>query len=119
MGVGNIVNIKIFLNFMIYRLATRRPDIILEFEESNSYRLIEVKRTNRKEYISDSVYKVIGYLNDFKKCYQNKNPLDGVLVVWGGIKLEKWKYATLNQVLILTNYNLDEGLKYIINLNLK
>jgi hypothetical protein len=98
-------------------VSLRRPDIILEFEEDHSYRLVEVKRSSRKEYISDSVYKVIGYINDFKKCYPDKNPLDGVLVVWGGIKIEKWNRAIQNQILILSNSDLDKGLKHVLNLN--
>ena len=48
-------------------VSLRRPDIILCFEREEKFLIIEVKRTTNREYIVDSLYKVLGYLADFGK----------------------------------------------------
>jgi len=63
-------------------VSSRRPDIILQFPEQNKFVIIEVKRTINKDYIVDSVYKVLGYLADFKKHFGEEQKPKGVLVVW-------------------------------------
>lgn len=104
--------------FKVYDLnvSSRRPDIILEFEKDNSYCLIEVKRTDKRDYIVDSVYKVIGYLNDFKTCFPYEKALDSALVVWKGIKIKDWPGAVKNPILILNYSDLDKGLCKILSI---
>jgi len=63
-------------------VSLRRPDLILHFEKEGKFLIIEVKRTTNKEYIVDSVYKVLGYLADFRKHFGEKQKPKGVLVVW-------------------------------------
>lgn len=108
---------KDIFRFYDLNVSSRRPDIILEFLEENSYQLIEVKRTSNRNYIVDSVYKVIGYLNDFKKCFPDKKANDGVLVVWKGIKIDDWFGAAKKQIIILSEPNLNKGLNKILSIN--
>jgi len=63
-------------------VSLRRPDIILRFENNGRFLMIEVKRTTNPGYIVDSVYKVLGYLADFRKHFGEKQKPKGVLVVW-------------------------------------
>ncbi len=63
-------------------VSSRRPDIILQFEKEPKFMIIEVKRTTNRDYIVDSVYKVLGYLADFEKFFTLKQKPKGVLVVW-------------------------------------
>lgn len=107
---------EIFKLYKGVQVNSRRPDIILEFIKNNnySYSLIEVKRTQNRDYIVDSVYKVIGYLSDFKKCFPNKKPIDGVLVVWNGIQIKDWVGALEKSVLILSEPDLNKGLNKIL-----
>ena len=49
--------------------VTRRPDIIFELKDeynNRMYYFVEVKNTQDKKYIVDSVYKCLAYLYDFK-----------------------------------------------------
>lgn len=87
---------EIFKNYDI-NVSLRRPDILIEF--NGSYRIVEVKRTSNQNYIRDSVYKVLGYLNDFKQVKFSKN-IPGIIVVWNGINI-KSKNAFNNEILIL------------------
>lgn len=66
-------------------VASRRPDIIIEFENGNGkrYWLVEVKRTINREYIVDGAYKVLGYLADFEDYFDDKDQRPkAALVVW-------------------------------------
>ena len=48
--------------------AERRPDIIVTFERPGHAKrtlLVEMKKTRDGVYLSDSIYKVFGYLHDF------------------------------------------------------
>lgn len=52
--------------------AERRPDIIITLERPGEIQrtlLIEMKKTLDGVYLSDSVYKVFGYLHDFAACW--------------------------------------------------
>ncbi|MEW6493053.1 MAG: hypothetical protein AB1589_11185 [Cyanobacteriota bacterium] len=72
-----------------YRLdvSVRRPDILLEFDaERGDFKLLEIKRTQDKGYILDSVYKVFGYLKDFENCFTSEKVPQAMLVVWEGIE---------------------------------
>ena len=95
-------------------MSSIRPDIILEFVEANLYRIVEVKRTDKRDYIVDSVYKVIGYLSDFKECFPNKKALDGILIVWEGIQINDPLGALTMPVLILSEEDLDQTLNMIL-----
>lgn len=108
---------KEIFKFYNLNVSSRRPDIILEFLETNSYCLIEVKRTSKKDYIVDSVYKVIGYLSDFQKCFPKKNAMEGILVVWKGIQIDDWSGALSKSVLILSEPELNKGLNKILAIN--
>jgi len=67
-------------------VSSRRPDITLYFEREHKFVIIEVKLTKDRDYIVDSVYKVLGYLADFKRHFPKKQKPEGVLVVWGGFQ---------------------------------
>jgi hypothetical protein len=68
-------------------VSLRRPDILLEFNaETCDFKLLEVKRTQNKRYIVDSVYKVLGYLKDFEKCFTSGKMPHAILVVWEGVE---------------------------------
>jgi hypothetical protein len=68
-------------------VSLRRPDILFEFEgNGRSFKLLEIKRTQDKKYIADSVYKVLGYLKDFGKCFEGSPLPHGILVVWEGVE---------------------------------
>ena len=64
----------------------RRPDMLLEFNaDKQDFKLVEVKRTRNKHYIVESVYKVLGYLKDFEKCFEPEQMPHALLVVWDDI----------------------------------
>ncbi|GAB4310821.1 MAG: hypothetical protein Kow0019_08950 [Methanobacteriaceae archaeon] len=110
-------NKEIFEFYDLY-VGLRRPDIILEIEttEKNLYIIIEVKRTQERGYIVDSVYKVLGYLSDFEDCLNlDENP-QGLLVVWDGINILNWNKAFQNPVVILKHDNFTKGLDKLINI---
>lgn len=92
-------------NYQINK-KVKSPDIIIEFEKDNDlfYRLIEVKNSDDSKYIRDSLYKVIGYYNDFKG-ENNSNFTDNypvVLVMWSGIMLND-DYDPFNDEIIILN----------------
>lgn len=92
----------------------KSPDIIIEFECNGTifYRLIEIKNSSDADYIRESVYKVLGYYNDFKGK-ENTNFVENypvVLVMWGGITLNK-NYDPFNDEIIILNRL--EFLKYL------
>ena len=105
--------------FELYDLnaGLRRPDLILEIEtrEKKSYYIIEVKRTQKRDYIVDSAYKVLGYLSDFENCFDSEKHPQGILVVWDKINILDWEKAFEKPVVILTHDNFDKGLKTIIS----
>ena len=92
-------------NYQINK-KVKSPDIIIEFEKDNDlfYRLIEVKNSDDSKYIRDSLYKLIGYYNDFKG-ENNSNFTDNypvVLVMWSGIMLND-DYDPFNDEIIILN----------------
>lgn len=71
----------------IANIRNRLPDILLtfEYEDITRHIFIEIKNTSNKNYILESIYKMYGYLNDFKLGL----PLDevqGILIVRDGIE---------------------------------
>ena len=100
---------EIFKNYDI-NVSLRRPDILIDF--NGSYRIVEVKKTSDQNYIRDSVYKVLGYLNDFKQVEFSKN-IPGVIVVWDGINI-KSKNAFNNEILILNKNEFISNLDMIL-----
>ena len=66
----------------------RRPDIILEFINGNKkhFLIIEVKRSQRRAYLADGSYKLLGYLKDFEGVVTDKTKLSGFLVGWDRIE---------------------------------
>jgi hypothetical protein len=64
----------------------RRPDMLLEFDnDKRDFKLLEVKRTRDRHYTVESVYKVLGYLKDFEKCFESGRLPHAVLVIWDDI----------------------------------
>lgn len=90
-------------------VSSRRPDIILHFERKDIFMIIEVKRTMNRDYIVDSVYKVLGYLADFNKHFGKEQKPKGVLVVWDIQRLRK----TEQEVSILAHNKVREYIKEI------
>lgn len=64
--------------------SERRPDLMLVITQAGQRReiLVEVKRTSDGPYLSDSIYKVFGYLHDFR--YGGLRP-KAVLVIPTGV----------------------------------
>lgn len=63
----------------------RRPDIILEWVRENgqkSYCIVEVKRSNNREYLIDGLYKLLGYIKDFEEVFVHTPHSKGILVGW-------------------------------------
>lgn len=100
---------EIFENYDI-NVNLRRPDILLEF--NGKYRIVEVKRTSNPNYIRNSVYKVLGYLNDFNKVEFTKN-FPGIIVVWDGINTTHTD-AFSNEILILNKNEFIDNLNMIL-----
>lgn len=67
--------------------ALRRPDITVKVTTAlGSHRyLIEVKRTRDPGYITDSVYKTLGYISDFAHTVGPSTPF-AYLLVWDGVE---------------------------------
>lgn len=67
-------------------VSLRRPDIVIDVRTS-TYQgplIVEVKRSRNRRYIVDAVYKVLGYLQDFKENFTELRP-KALLVVLDGI----------------------------------
>ncbi len=77
--------------------SVRRPDISIVYEGPNVHRfvIVEVKRTANERYISDSIYKVFGYLYDFKSLWSDGQPNPhSILMVPDGItRIPELPYA--------------------------
>jgi hypothetical protein len=69
----------------------RRPDIILEFSngQKKNYVIVEVKRSQKRDYLVDGTYKLLGYLKDFELLNNDNSKISGFLVGWSNIKSEK------------------------------
>ena len=105
-------NLKKLRPFYNLQLTNKRPDIIVEYLKNDikTYKIIEIKRTQDPNYIRDSIYKVFGYLKDYEKITLEQ---PNILVVWGGIKLEKQDNLNKHEMIIL---NHDEFLNKINDL---
>jgi len=82
---------KIVQHYRLSSQATsRRPDIIVEFDKEGTkdYIIIEVKFTDHLDYITDSIYKVLGYIKDFEKKLGFEKE-HAVLAVWDYEEKEK------------------------------
>lgn len=67
--------------------SIRRPDITASLNVDGTIQtvIVEVKRTRDKGYITDSVYKTLGYLSDFRDTVGPDAP-QAILLVWDGIE---------------------------------
>jgi len=68
--------------------TARRPDISIIYDRSDGQRfvIVEVKRTANERYVSDSIYKLFGYLYDFASFWPQGHPSPrSVLLVPEGI----------------------------------
>jgi hypothetical protein len=65
----------------------KRPDIVVVFDTPTGRRvvLIEMKKTADDRYISDSIYKVFGYLEDLKAASTDAHPMKVILLVPTGV----------------------------------
>lgn len=77
--------------------GARRPDISVVYEKVDGRRfaIIEVKRTANDRYVSDSIYKLFGYLHDFAALWEisHPNPKAILLVPDGISRVEGHPYA--------------------------
>lgn len=71
------------------RNRMRQPDIVLQWshaeEETFRYCIVEVKRSDKRDYLVDGAYKVFGYLKDFENAWNPQNRAQALLVGWAGI----------------------------------
>jgi hypothetical protein len=80
----------------------RRPDILLEWIDKggkSKYTIVEVKRSQNRDYLADGLYKVLGYLKDFEQPMHSTVHSAGLLVGWkiknlGSPKEQKEVYTT-------------------------
>lgn len=66
----------------------RRPDISIVYDRHDGHRfaIVEIKRTANERYISDSVYKMFGYLFDFAAFWTDGHPLPrSILLIPEGV----------------------------------
>lgn len=109
---------KSIFKFYDLMVRVRAPDIILKIKINNHeyYQIIEVKRTGNRNYIVDSVYKVLGYIRDFEKSLENTENPKGLLVVWDGVNITDFDEALKEPVLILKDKNMEKGFSNILNM---
>jgi hypothetical protein len=71
--------------------TARRPDISIIFDraDGDSRRvLVEIKRTANERYVSDSIYKLFGYLFDFAALWHPEHPNPrSVLLIPEGVRM--------------------------------
>lgn len=95
-------------------VSLRRPDIIFKFDFDNGcydFKLIEIKRTQNKHYLVDSIYKVLGYLKDFEQCFLPGQLPYAILVGWEGIG----ECKDIDDILVILNkYNYNIFIKSIL-----
>lgn len=110
---------KSIFRFYDLMVRVRAPDIILKIKinDNQYYQIIEVKKTGNRNYIVDSVYKVLGYIHDFEDYLENTLNPKGVLVVWDGVNITDFNKALQEQILILNDKNMETGFKKILNIN--
>jgi hypothetical protein len=110
---------KEIFKFYDPNVSLRRPDIMLKIQTDNKkyYRIVEVKRTNDRNFIVDSVYKVLGYLNDFEGCLKATTNPQGVLVIWDGANIKDMKNALKQPVFILQDKNMEKGLQKLLEID--
>jgi len=113
------INKDIF-KFYNLNVSLRRPDIVLKIESENKkyYQLIEVKRSKDRNFIVDSVYKVLGYIHDFEDCLKDTLNPKGILVVWDGIFIKNFKEAIDQPVLVLKDKNMEKGFEEILKITI-
>lgn len=64
----------------------RRPDIVISTPGAEPrHMIVEVKLTQDRTYITESIYKVLGYLADFSHGLRHSGEAAAVLVVWSGV----------------------------------
>jgi hypothetical protein len=70
-----------------FDVSSRRPDIVLDVKTPafTAPIILEVKRSADRTYIADGVYKVLGYLSDFRANFAEAAP-KAILAVFGGIE---------------------------------
>ena len=103
---------------------SRAPDIIIEFKRNKKtwYRLVEVKNSSSPNYIRSSLYKVMGYYNDFKHIYELENfdfaeKYQVVLVTWGGISIKQNYNPFEDEIIILNRKEFITNLIKLLSLN--
>ena len=67
--------------------STRRPDVLVTTGQGQAqrYLVIEVKLTSNRDYITDSIYKALGYVADFRDALSMSPSPKAALVVWSGV----------------------------------
>lgn len=99
----------------------RRPDILVVAEHDGKTRLvlIEMKKTSDGRYISDSIYKVFGYLYDFKGDTAAGQTVKALLVVPGGVSAAP--SAPMDRTVFVTSGDdragMSEALKAALSVN--
>jgi len=89
--------------------SARRPDILVTAHGplGDRHMFVEVKLTDNRDYIVESIYKALGYLSDFEASLINSPSPQGVLVVWSGVSDQK--FHTEHPVAIITAGTIRDG----------
>lgn len=87
-------------------VQTRLPDIIVEIQKGHSvaWLLVEVKLSQDRGYIVDSVYKVLGYLKDFGPVFEGQINPQAFLAVWDGVARVPGRFPE-DEIVIATHTN--------------
>jgi len=84
----------------------RLPDIVPGRRRGTSVArlLVEVKLSRARGYIADSVYKALGYLNDFRDVFEGQGAPHAILAAWDGVE-RKPGYFPEDEIIIATHAN--------------
>lgn len=66
--------------------TTRRPDIVVVMSRQDTQwtGLVEVKLSERRQYMLDGIYKVLAYMRDFAQILDQRSGPKAILVTWNG-----------------------------------
>jgi hypothetical protein len=93
--------------------SAHRPDIILRLSAPNQAPctvLVECKNTDQFTYLSESIYKVLGYIRDFDSLWTAgmHQPPRAILVVPSGVSVKRGSKVGSDELRVVSASNLDD-----------
>ncbi|MGE5403327.1 MAG: hypothetical protein ACM3PP_00105 [Candidatus Saccharibacteria bacterium] len=96
----------------------RRPDITIERSnsETTKFCIIEVKRSESRQYLADGAYKLMGYLRDYETCFEcSRGRIHGILVGWNGIGLLPRSEIQDQEIILCSSPDISDVLDILLN----